>query len=46
MPLGSLLYLHRYEELKLLAGGLEADANRIATEADKASPLKIFIDFN
>jgi len=36
LPLGSLLYLHRYEELKLLAGGLEADANRIATEADKA----------
>ncbi|XP_040533465.1 laminin subunit gamma-2 [Gallus gallus] len=28
--------LRKYEELKLLAGGLEADANRIATEADKA----------
>ncbi|POI19570.1 hypothetical protein CIB84_016685 [Bambusicola thoracicus] len=28
--------LKKYEELKSLAGGLEADANRIATEADKA----------
>lgn len=36
LPLGSLFCLHRYEELKSLAGGLEADANRIATEADKA----------
>ncbi|OXB55430.1 hypothetical protein ASZ78_007104 [Callipepla squamata] len=28
--------LRKYEELQLLAGGLEADANRIASEADKA----------
>uniref|UniRef100_A0A8B9QEZ6 Laminin subunit gamma 2 n=1 Tax=Apteryx owenii TaxID=8824 RepID=A0A8B9QEZ6_APTOW len=34
--LAVILYLCRYEEVKSLAGGLEAEADRTASEADKA----------
>uniref|UniRef100_A0A8C2UHU5 Laminin subunit gamma 2 n=1 Tax=Coturnix japonica TaxID=93934 RepID=A0A8C2UHU5_COTJA len=42
-PWVQLFCLHRYEELKSLAGGLEADANRIVTEADKAYQSSLMI---
>uniref|UniRef100_A0A8B9VS96 Laminin subunit gamma 2 n=1 Tax=Anas zonorhyncha TaxID=75864 RepID=A0A8B9VS96_9AVES len=42
------LYLRRYEELKSLAGGLEAEADKTASEADKAyqSSLMLLSSFS